>query len=110
MLACADIAHGRAQAADQLVQDRRDRPLVRHLALDALGHQLQRVGDFLLEVAVGRAARHGAQRAHAAIGLVGAALVEEHLAGRFVGAGEQRAHHRHVGAAGERLGEVAGDT
>ncbi len=51
-----------------------DRALVGHLALDALGHQLERVLDVLLEVAVGRAARHRADRAHAAIGLVGAAL------------------------------------
>ena len=42
-VARADIAHGGAQAARQLVQDRRDRALVGHLALDALGHQLQGV-------------------------------------------------------------------
>ena len=64
--------------------------------------------DLGLEVAVGRAARHGADRAHAAVRLVGAALVEEHLARRLVGAGEQRADHGAVGAGGDRLGEVAG--
>ena len=36
----AGVAHGRAQAADQLVQDRADRALVGDLALDALGHEL----------------------------------------------------------------------
>ena len=39
----ADIAHRRAQAAGELVQHVADRALVGHLALDALGHQLQRV-------------------------------------------------------------------
>src|ERR1700710_1834548 len=73
----AGIAHRGAQAADDLMHDVRHRPLVRHLALDALRHQLQRVRDLGLEVAVGRAARHGAQAAHAAIALVGAALIEE---------------------------------
>jgi hypothetical protein len=81
----------------------------RDLALDALGHQLQRVAHFLLEVAVGRAARHGADRAHAAIRLVGTALVEDHLARALVGAGEQRADHGAVGAGGERLGQIAGN-
>ena len=85
----------------------RGRALVGHLPLDAFGHKLQRVLDVLLEVAVGRAARHRADRAHAAIGLVGAALLQEHFARRLVGAGEQRADHRDVGAGGERLGEIA---
>ena len=70
----------RAQAADQLVQHAADRSLVGHLALDAFRHELQGVLDLLLEVAVGRAARHGADRAHAAVGFVGAALVEIDLA------------------------------
>ena len=46
-------------------------------------------------------------RAHAAIALVGAALIEEHLAGAFLGAGEQRAHHGDIGAGGDRLGQIA---
>ncbi len=104
------IAHRRAQAADQLMQHAGHRALIGHLALHALGHELQRVPDVLLEVAVGRAARHGADRAHAAIGLVGAALIEKHLAGAFVGAGEQRAEHHAIGPGGERLGEIAGIT
>ena len=36
----ADVAHGRPQAADHLVQYRGDRPLVGHLAFDPLLHQL----------------------------------------------------------------------
>src|SRR6516164_9250703 len=54
------------------------------------------------------AAPHGADRAHAAIGLVGAALIKKDLTRRLVGAGKQRSHHGAVGAGGERLGEIAG--
>src|SRR5690606_6701540 len=77
--AVAGVAHGGAEAADQLVDDIAGRPLVGHLALDPLGHQLVRARDLLLEVAVGRAAGHGADAAHAAIALVAAALVEKDL-------------------------------
>ena len=66
------------------------------------------LGDFLLEIAVGRAARHRADRAHAAVVFVAAALIEKHLARALVGAGEERAQHRAIGAGGDRLGEVAG--
>src|SRR5262249_44258701 len=54
------IAHGGAQAAAELVQHGRRRALVRYLAFDAFGHELERVLDVLLEVAVGGSARHGA--------------------------------------------------
>src|SRR5258708_14565154 len=107
--AVAGIAHRRAEAADELVDDVADWPLVRYAGLDALGHQLQRARDLFLEITIGRAARHRADRAHAAIGFVGAALIEEDLARRLVGAGEERAEHRAVGAGGDRLGEVAGE-
>src|SRR5690606_19687966 len=43
----ADIAHGRAQAADQLVDDAADRATVRHAAFDAFGHQLVGAGRVL---------------------------------------------------------------
>src|SRR5437588_12833858 len=107
-VARADIAHRRAKPAGELMHHVADRPLVGHLALDALRHELQRILDVLLEIAVGGAARHRADRAHAAIGLVGTALPQKHLAGRLVGAGQQRADHGDVGAGGERLCEVAG--
>jgi len=107
-IAGPDIAHRGAQAAGELVHDIADRALVGHLALDALRHQLQRVPDILLEIAVGGAARYGADRAHAAIGLVGAALPQEYLAGRLVGAGQKRSDHGDIGAGGQGLGEIAG--
>src|SRR6185312_13203364 len=108
-VAGADIAHRGAQAAGELVHDVADRALVRHLALDAFRHELERVLDVLLEIAVSRATRHRADRAHAAIGLVGTALPQEHFARRLVGAGEQRADHGDVGTGGERLRQIAGE-
>src|SRR5256885_6651259 len=48
-----DISHRRPQAARELMHDVADRALVRHLALDTLQHQLERVLDVLLEVTVG---------------------------------------------------------
>ncbi len=103
----AGIAHRGPQPARQLVQHVARGALVGHLALDALGHQLQAVPHVLLEVAVGRAARHGAHRAHAAIRLIGAALVEVDLARAFVGAGEQRAHHHAGSTACQCLSHIA---
>src|SRR5690606_38418219 len=70
----AKIAHGRPEAAHHLVDDGGSRALERNLALDPFGYELEIVLDVFLEIAVRRAARHGADRAHAAIGLVGTAL------------------------------------
>src|SRR5262249_61663653 len=84
-----DIAHGCAQPAAQLMHNIGDRPLIWHLPLNAFGNELERIFDLLLEVAIGGTARHRADRTHAAIGLVGAALIEKHLPGCLVGAGEQ---------------------
>src|SRR5207302_3127780 len=78
--AVAGVAHRRAQAADQLVDDVADRPLVGDAALDTFGDELQGIGNFLLEIAVGRATRHRADRPHAAIILIAAPLIEEDLA------------------------------
>src|SRR6516165_5590465 len=108
-VATAGVAHGRPQAAGELMQDGHDASLVGHAALDAFGHELLELGRGVLEVPVRRAVplRHGAERAHAAIGLVGGALVELYLAGRFLGAGEQSADHHRVRTGGDRLGDVA---
>src|SRR4051812_45138405 len=72
-----DITHGGAQAAGELMQHGRGSTFVGHLALDTLGYQLERILDVLLEVAVGGATRHGADRAHPAISLVRTALIEK---------------------------------
>src|SRR5581483_8964309 len=104
----AGVAHAGAQAADELPDYPDGAALVRHAAFHALGHELVDVHVRVLEVAVGCALLHGAERAHAAIGLVGAALEELDLAGGFLGAGEKRAEHHRMRAGGDCLGDVAG--
>src|SRR3989344_2482097 len=101
------ITHAGAQTAHELVDHVHHRPLVRNAPFDALGHQLVG-GRAFLEIAVARTLAHGAERAHAAIALVGAALVDLDLARRLVGAGQHRTDHHAVGAGGDRLGDVAG--
>src|SRR3954447_20147729 len=66
-ISCADIAHRRAQPARKLMHDAPDRALVGHLPLDSLWHQLERVFNIVLKIAVGGAARHRAYRSHSAI-------------------------------------------
>ena len=63
--------------------------------------------EVVLEVAVAAAAAHRADRAHAAVFLEAAALVEDQFAGALVGAGEQIADHRRAAANGQGLGDVA---
>src|SRR5712691_5383578 len=83
---CAAVAHRLAQSADQLMQDRRERPLVGDTTFDALGNKLVHVLDVALEVAVlrERARAHRAHRSHAAVLLVALALVDDHLSGSLV--------------------------
>ncbi len=108
----AGVAHAGAQPAGKLVDDGQHRALVGHPALDALGHQLLDARGGILEVTVAGALGlgHRPQGAHAAVGLVGAALEQLHLARRLVGAGEQAAEHHRVAARGDGLGEIAGVT
>src|SRR5690606_9088077 len=86
----AHVAHGRAQAAGQLVDDAAERAAIGDAPLDALRHQLVGVAG-VLEIAVLGPLLHRAQRTHAAIVLVAAALEQFDLARRFLGAGEQAA-------------------
>ncbi len=81
---------------------------VGNLALDAFRHQLGGTFGFILEVAVTAAFFHGAQRSHAAVSLVGSALIKKGLARRFVGAGKETADHHRMGAAADGLGDIAG--
>src|SRR5690606_446154 len=64
----------------------------------------------VLEIAIGRAVplRHRAERAHAAVRLVRPPLIELHVAGRFLRAGDETPGHRRVRARGDRLGDIAG--
>src|SRR3954469_17246817 len=70
----AGVAHASAHAAGELVDHAQCAALVGNPPLHAFGHQLVHVHFGLLEVAVGGALLHGAERAHAAIGLVRARL------------------------------------
>ena len=104
----AGVAHGRTQAAHQLVDDRGQGALVGNTAFDAFRYQLLGAGRGVLEVAVGRALRlcHGTQRAHAAVGLVGTALEQFDFTRSLFGTGEHRTHH-HAGSTGnDGLGQV----
>src|SRR3546814_10814862 len=89
----AGIAHRRLHAADQLVDDIPGRPLERHLSFDPFGHQLELILDIALEIAVGRAAPHCADRPPAAVALIRTPLIEERLARCLFGAREPRADH-----------------
>src|SRR5438445_9142417 len=107
----AEVAHPGAQPAHQLLHDEGERALVRHPPLDALGHELpaELLGLLVLKVAVAAplALAHGLERAHTAVELVGAPLVEDGLARALLGAGEEAADHDRVRPGRERLGHVA---
>src|SRR5260221_604069 len=105
--AAAGVAHAGAKAAHQLLDDRGGRPLVGNAALDAFGDELVGVHLRVLEIAVARALLHRGDGPHAAIGLVGAALVELDVSGRLLAAGEQAPQHHAAGARGDGLGDVA---
>src|SRR5437764_1110010 len=66
------VAHARAQAADQLVNHRRNAALMGDAPLDTFGHELlARVRAFeierVLEIAIAAPATHCADRSHPAI-------------------------------------------
>src|SRR5437762_6415295 len=64
----ARVTHARAESANELVYDRRERAERADAALDSLGNELRKLADVGLAVAVARAARfHHAERAHPAI-------------------------------------------
>src|SRR6202171_5633241 len=105
----AAIAHRRAHATQELMHDRDHRPLVRHASLDALGDQLFR-GAFafgVLKVAVARAELHRAERAHTAVALVRASLIELDLSGGLLRAREQAPQHDAGRARGNGLRDVS---
>src|SRR5207247_10974136 len=106
------VAHRLAQPPDELVEDVRDRALVRHAAFDAFGNQLVDVLDVALEVAVLRvpARLHRAERAHTAVLFETLATGEDHLAGSLVRSREQAARHHRDGDCRNRLLKVTGGT
>src|ERR1041385_1681939 len=87
----ATIPHPGPQAPDQLEDGGRQRTLQGHAALDPLRDQLRELVGVVLEVALATTpgGRHRRKRAHAAVDLVLAALVEHDLARALLGAGEE---------------------
>src|SRR5262249_53891935 len=106
----AAVAHGGAHAAHELLDDRGERPLVRHPAFDTFGHEfLRRVLTLgVLEVTIARSLLHRAERTHASIALVRAALIELDLAGRLLGAREEAPQHYAGSTGGDGFRNVAG--
>src|SRR5882757_558989 len=110
----AGVEHALVQPANQLVRNRRKRPAIRHLALDALRYQLLVRGHLTLEVpilgvgTVLAAGLHRAQRAHAPIRLVLLAIDEDQLAGALLAAGQQPAEHHRVRTGHDGLRDVTG--
>ena len=105
--ACADVAHAAFEAADELIGEAVERAFVGDAPFDAFGNGLAAFGAFL-GIAIGGAGFHGAGGTHAAVGLEGAALIENCFAGSFFGAGEEAADHDAGSAGGDGFGDVAG--
>src|SRR5689334_24582813 len=104
----ANVTHRGAQTTGQLMHDVAQRSAIWHASFDAFRNELVGVAFVVLEITILRAFLHRAERTHATIALVRAALIKLHFAGRFFGAGEHAADQHAVRAGGERLGDVAG--
>src|SRR5260370_23564187 len=102
-----DVGQAGGEAADELVGQRGERTLVGYTAFHALRDRFPALDFLFLSIAVGRAFFHGGRGAHTAIGLEGAALIQNGFAGSFFGAGEQAANHRARSAGSDGLGDVA---
>src|SRR5690606_22920181 len=104
------VTHGGADAAYQLVDDGQHTALVGYTAFDAFRHELVGVVGRVLEVAVGRAFRHGPQAAHTTVGLVRPTLVENHFTRRLFRTGKHAAHHAGRSPCSQSLGNITGET
>jgi len=96
----ADVAHAGFEAANELFGQSAERTLIRDAAFDAFGDGLAAlaVGVVLYGGVTVGAGVHRSGGAHAAVGLEGAALIENCFAGGFFSAGEKAADH-HAGSA-----------
>ena len=94
-------------AAHQLEDDRQHAALVGDAAFDTFRHELVGLHGGVLEITVSRTIGHRAQRAHAAVRLVAAALVQDHFAWRFFRTGKHGTHHDGRGASGQRFRNIA---
>src|SRR5260370_21315338 len=82
------VAHSGLHSANQLLDIRSKRSAMRYTALDSFGHE-RALGNSLLAAAIAHPFAHRAQRAHPAVELVRASLVESRLAGTLLGSREQ---------------------
>jgi len=98
------ISHTGPETAHQLKYGILHTALIRHTALYAFRHQLLVV---LLEIAVLRSLRHGAQRAHPPVYLELTSLIDLRAAGRLLTPSQQRTQHDYIGACGDGLGNIA---
>jgi len=103
---CSTVTHAGSQAADQLINERRQVALVGHAALDAFGHELAGVVA-ALPIAFARPGDHRPDRAHAAIRLEAAALVNDELPGAFRQPRQQTAEHHRMSTSRQRLDQIA---
>ena len=71
------------------------------------GTSLPRAGRVALAVAIAGPGPHRPQRTHAAIGLEGAALVDDRLSRALGQPGQQAAEHDRMGPRRQGLGDVA---
>src|SRR4029077_3719085 len=97
-----------AQAADELIGEGGQGAFVGHAAFDSFGDGLAALDFVFLGVAVGGALLHGGGGAHAAVGLEGAALIENRFARGLFRAGEKAADHHAGSAGGDGFSDVAG--
>ncbi len=110
-----------------MVNHRLKRSSIRHPALDAFRNELREAvlagalalhhafsahlgaGKVFgaLKVALARTLAHGSKRAHAAIALEAAPLIENGFAGALINAGKQGADHDGTSSGGDGLGDLA---
>ena len=88
-----EIAHSGSDAADELVNIGRQCALVRDASVNAFGNEFDRVFLAILEVTIPGSGLHRAERAHAAVHFIGAALIKDGLARALFGAGKQAPNH-----------------
>src|SRR5580692_912707 len=117
----AAVAHAGFQSANHLVDDHGDGTAIRDASFNAFGNEFAEAVGFavhrrdggggiafsVLEITFAGTLCHGADGAHATIGLERAALIEDQFAGTFIGAGEKRTDHHRAGACGQGFGDVA---
>src|SRR5918992_3397264 len=86
-----------------------ERTFVGHLTLNAFGNQFLHIRDIALTVAVAAPLSHGADGSHAAVYLVGPALIQDRFSGAFFGAREETADHNGISAGSHGLSDIAGE-